>query len=420
MTTLEATQLARLRSLLKFLQNESQNGFYKEKLAGIKPDEIRTMLDFVKLPFTSKAELVAEQTNHPPFGRNLSYPVSEYIKLHQTSGTTGYPLRVADTAVSWEWWAECWLKVYEAARLTKHDRIFFAFSFGLFIGFWAAYEGANRLGALTLPGGGMDSEQRLAQILELQASVICCTPSYALHLAEVAAQKGYDIKNSSVRALILAGEAGGSIVTTRQYLETAWGAKCYDHAGATEVGAWGYSCAAQAGLHVNEDEFLIEILKPGENTPADPNTPGELVITNLGRWGYPVIRYRTADMVQLASQPCSCGDSNRFFAGGILGRADSMVTIRGVNVYPSSIEAIIREVLPGAEYRIVLSQQHNLDELEIQVELEQAATEIVEKLTNLFRQRLALRVTVKPVEFESLPRFQLKARRIEDNRPQKI
>lgn len=416
MTNLEAEQLARVRSLIKFLQNESQNGFYKEKLAGLNPDEIRTRADFSRLPFTSKAELVAEQSNFPPFGRNLSYPLTEYVKLHQTSGTTGHPLRVPDTAISWEWWANCWLKVYEAAQVSKQDRIFFAFSFGPFIGFWAAYEAASRLEALTLPGGGMDTEQRLAAILDLGATVICCTPSYALHLLEVAEQKGYNLPESAVRTLVLAGEPGGNIPATRQRIEQGWGAKCFDHAGATEVGAWGYSCVVQSGLHINEKEFLAEIVEPGKNTPVADGEPGELVITNLGRWGYPVIRYRTGDSVKVATQACSCGDTAPLLEGGVIGRVDSMVTVRGVNIYPSSVEAIVRELLPAAEYRIIFYRENNLDQMEIQLELAENQQEFREKLANLFKQRLALRVPVTPVALNTLPRFQLKARRVEDRR----
>jgi phenylacetate-CoA ligase len=408
-------QLERLRALVAFLQNESRNAFYQEKLSGVDPAAIRTLADLGTLPFTLKSELVAEQNNFPPFGRNLSYDLSRYTKLHQTSGTTGRPLRVPDTAESWNWWADCWTTVYRSAGINADDRIFFAFSFGPFIGFWAAYEGASRLGALALPGGGLDTEQRLSSIIELGATVLCCTPSYALYLAEVAGQKGFDIANSAVRVLVLAGEPGANIPATRQRIETAWNAKVHDHAGATEVGAWGYGSADGTGLHVNEDDFIAEVLEPGTNTPVPSGESGELVITNLGRWGYPVIRYRTGDMVQVGLSP-DPANSHKFLLGGVIGRADNMVTVRGINIYPSSVEAIVREVLPTAEFRLIFFRENNLDELQVLVELDDGDHETLSQLESLFRQRLALRVPVAPVAPGSLPRFQLKARRIEDRR----
>ncbi len=414
---LEAAQMARLRALVEFLQRDSQNAFYQEKLSGIDPARLRAVGNLNMLPFTLKSELVSEQTNYPPYGRNLSYPETAYTKLHQTSGTTGRPLRVLDTRESWEWWGKCWVKIFEAAGVSRADRIFLAFSFGPFIGFWAAHEGAAQLGALAIPGGGMDTEQRLAAIFELEATVICCTPSYSLYLAEVAAQQGIDLTSSPVRALILTGEPGASLPAVRQRIEQAWGAKCYDHAGASEVGAYAFSCSQQTGLHLNESEFISEVLQPGTSQPVGPGENGELVITNLGRWGYPIIRYRTGDVVQLAQTPCACGSLYKLLKGGMIGRIDNMITVRGVNVYPSSVEAIIREIVPVGEFRMIFSRQQNLDELEIEVELEETErASRLESLANLFRQRLALRVPVSAVNPGSLPRFQLKARRIEDRR----
>lgn len=416
MDDLEQYQLERLRALLTFLKSESQNRFYQEKLAEIYPANLRTLDDLARLPFTLKAELVGEQKNYPPYGRNLSYPLGQYTKFHQTSGTTGRPLKILDTAESWDWWARCWLEVYQAAGITGEDRVFFAFSFGPFIGFWAAYAGAEKLGALAIPGGGLDTEQRLATIFETEATVVCCTPSYALHMAEVAGQKGIDLTKSSVRALIEAGEPGASIPSIRNRIEQAWGAKVHDHSGATEIGAYGYSCEAQRGLHINEQEFIIEVLDRDTGQPVPAGQPGELIITNLGRWGYPVIRYRTGDVVRLATTPCSCGRTSKLLEGGVIGRTDNMIIVRGINIYPSSVEAIIREVIPTDEFRLIFSRVANMDELEIEVELAQNALEKLDTLRDLLRQRLALRVPVRAVEPGSFQRFQLKARRIIDRR----
>jgi len=414
---IERQQLERLRALLSFLKNDSSNEFYQAKLSQIEPTQIQSMADLAKIPFTLKSELVAEQNNYPPYGRNLSYPVSNYVKLHQTSGTTGHPLKVLDTPQSWDWWAQCWTRVYQGAGVTSADRIFMAFSFGPFIGFWAAYEGARQLGALAIPGGGMDSEQRIAAILENQATVLCCTPSYALHLAEVAAHKNINLAASSVRVLVLAGEPGASIPAVRQRIEQAWGATCHDHAGATEVGAYGYSCQYQNGLHINEAEFIVEILDPATGLPATPGQPGEMVITNLGRWGYPVIRYRTSDIVKQAKAACPCGRGFKLLEGGVIGRTDSMIIVRGINIFPSSVEAIIREVVEVNEFRLTFYREQDMDEMAIEVELEDQDSHKIGHLTALFRQRLALRIPVQAVAPGTLPRFQLKAKRVIDNRP---
>ncbi len=414
---IEARQLEKLRALLHFLQIDSQNEFYREKLKNIQPDEIQSLADLTKLPFTLKSELVSEQNNFPPYGRNLSYPPNHFVKIHQTSGTTGRPLKVLDTDESWDWWARCWQEVYRGAGVTRDDRVFVAFSFGPFIGFWAAYEGVRKLGALVIPGGGMETEQRLAAILENKATVLCCTPSYALHLAEVARNIGIDLPKSGVRVTIHGGEPGASIPAVRQRIEQAWGAKCYDHAGASEVGAWGFACAQQNGLHVIEDEFIAEVLDQDSGKQVAPGKSGELVITNLGRWGYPVIRYRTGDVVKTSLRNCDCGRSYQLLEGGVIGRVDNMVIVRGINIYPSSVDAVVREVIESNEYRMIFYREHDMDELEIQVELAPNENDKLEQLKTLFRQRLTLRIPVTAVEVGSLPRFQLKARRIVDKRP---
>jgi len=233
---IEEHQLARLQLGLRRIL--PHNRFYEKKLFADRGSIIlESLKDVSRLPFTTKQELVADQELHPLFGSNLTYPLSEYIRLHQTSGTTGQPLKVLDTQESWDWWADCWTSVYQAAGVTRDDIVFLAFGFGPFIGFWSAYEGAKRLGALTVPGGGMDSLQRLHAIEEIGATVLVCTPSYALHLAEVAQEHALDMQSSSVRVTIHAGEPGASIPATRERIESAWSARAYDHAGMTEMGA---------------------------------------------------------------------------------------------------------------------------------------------------------------------------------------
>jgi phenylacetate-CoA ligase len=388
------------------------NRFYRQKFADFSP-AIHQLEDLARLPFTYKSELVADQEAHPLYGTNLTYPLAEYVRLHQTSGTTGKPLKILDTQESWDWWAECWTSVYRAAGVGRDDIVFLAFSFGPFIGFWSAYEGAKRLGALTVPGGGMDSLQRLRAILEVGATVLVCTPSYALRLAEVAQEHGLDIRESSVRVTIHAGEPGASIPATRQRIEQAWGARTFDHAGMTEMGAYGFMCAQQSGIHVNEEEFLAEILDTQSGQPVREGEVGELVLTNLGRWGSPAIRYRTGDLVRHGGYSCPCGRAFLHLPGGIIGRADDMLIVRGVNIYPSALANVLHRFPQVAEYRIIVTRQGEMDEIALQVE---CPPEIAAMLQDELHVALSLRFPVEVVPPGTLPRFELKAKRVEDLR----
>jgi phenylacetate-CoA ligase len=413
---LERRQLGRLRELLATLL--AQNPFYGPRLraAGIaRPEDVGSLADLPRLPFTRKHELAADQEAHPPYGSNLSYPVGTFTRLHQTSGTTGRPLRLLDTPASWDWWLRCWGHVYRGAGVGPDDRIFCAFSFGPFIGFWTAFEAGQQLGALTIAGGGQTSEQRLQIIRDNEATVLVCTPTYALRLAEVAREGGLDVSGSSIRATIHAGEPGASIPSTKQRIEELWGAKCYDHAGATEVGAFGFECQAQSGgIHVNEGEFIVEVLDPDTQQPSDD---GELVITNLGRHGNPVLRYRTGDHVKLQAGECPCGRTFRRFEGGLLGRVDDMLTVRGVNVFPSAIENLVRRHPAVDEFAVDVYQERSMDEMELQVEVSGAAPEAVcEAVAREVWVALGFRPRVRLVPAGSLPRFELKARRVRDRR----
>ena len=411
-TLIEAHQLARLQQgLMRLL---SSNRFYQQKLLADRDSlTLENLADLSLLPFTTKQELVADQIAHPLYGSNLTYPLRDYIRLHQTSGTTGRPLKILDTQESWEWWADCWASVYRAAGVSADDSVFLAFGFGPFIGFWSAYEGAKRLGALTIPGGGMDSLQRLRAIQEMGATVLVCTPSYALRLAEVAREHGMDMRDSTVRVTIHAGEPGGSIPATRERIERAWGASTYDHAGMTEMGAYGFACSEQQGIHVNEGEFIAEILDPRSGQPVEEGQTGELVLTNLGRWGSPAIRYRTGDLVRHGGYSCSCGRTYLSLTGGVLGRADDMLIVRGVNVYPSALADVLHRFPQVAEYRVIVIKEGDMDEIMLQVECPPEITSGIQEELHI---ALSLRIPIEAVEPDSLPRFELKAKRVEDRR----
>ena len=406
-------QLQRFNAMLGELL--PSNRFYRAKLGSTLA--LRTLDDLVDLPLTSKSELVLDHAEHPPFGSDLTYPLARYSKLHQTSGTMGRPMRWLDTPESWEWWSDCWSYVYRGAGVGPGDRVYFAFSFGPFIGFWAAYEAAPRVGALTIPGGGLSTEQRLQQLLATGATVLCCTPTYALRLAEVAAASRVDLAASEVRITIHAGEPGASIPATRALIEAAFGARCYDHPGMTELGASGFTCQHHAGVHLIESEFIAEVLDPTTGRPAASGARGELVMTNLGRVGSPVIRYRTGDLVEPTLAPCACGRTFVRLRGGIVGRVDDMLVVRGINIYPSSIEAIVRGFPEIAEFRIEVFERHSMSDLRVVVERTpglsaEAGAALAERLSDELHRQLALRVDCTCVEPDALPRFELKARRV--------
>jgi phenylacetate-CoA ligase len=407
-------QCQQLRALLREIV--PGNRFYAQRLAaaGITPEVIRTPADLSRIPFTTKAELIADQEAHPPYGQVLTYLLARYVRLCQTSGTTSQPLRWLDTQESWSWLLGCWETIYRMVGVRSGDRLFFAFSFGPFLGFWTAFDAASRLGFLCLPGGGMSSAARLRFMLDNHATVVLCTPTYALRLAEVAGQQGIDLKGGSVRLLIVAGEPGGSIPATRARIESAWGARLFDHCGLTEVGPVGVECTENpTGLHVIETDYMAEVIDPVTRQPVPPGVLGELVLTNLGRWGSPALRYRTGDLVKVDPQPCPCGSPFVRLQGGILGRTDDMIHVRGNNLYPSALEAVIHRFPEVAEYSVELDQSETLTVLRIELEptSDSLATGLAEQVGRAIREELLFRAEVKTVAPGSLPRYEMKARR---------
>ncbi len=372
-----------------------------------------------RIPFTCKAELVQDQAEHPPYGSNLTYPIERYTRCHGTSGTSGHPLRWLDTPESWSWMLDNWARVYAAAGVTRGDRVFFAFSFGPFLGFWTAFESALRLGCLCLPGGGMSSVARLRSVLEQEATALCCTPSYALHLGDVARDQGISLEGSRVRRILVAGEPGGSVPAVRAAIESRWpGARVFDHHGMTEVGPVSYECPVEPGLlHVLDESYLAEVISPANSAPVSPGDIGELVLTTLGRLGSPLIRYRTGDLVRARGRvaACRCGSRDLALEGGVLGRTDDMVVVRGVNVFPSAVEEVVRETGGVAEFQAEVAREGALLTLRLAVETEAGKgvdpARVAADLEDAFQARLALRVPVRVVPPGTLPRFEMKARR---------
>ena len=416
--TLVRHQAKRLNELLKFVKEN--NAFYSKKFSRVKVDlnELNLPQDLSTLPFTTKNELIVDQESTPPWGTALSEPLDQFTRYSQTSSTTGRPLKWLDTSESWQWMLDCWKAVYRAARVNSEDRIFFPFSFGPFLGFWTAFEAGIQIGAHCIPAGGMTSQTRLTLIKNIRPTVICCTPTYALRLLEVARQDP-DIQHldvtKSVQALIVAGEPGGSISSTRARIEEGWNARVIDHHGMTEVGPISFECWENPGnIHLNECEFICEILDPKTLKPVSEDAQGELVITNLGRKASPLIRYRSGDLVVASAQPCPCGRTLTLLKGGIRSRIDDMVYVNGVNIYPAAVETVLRAIDEIVEYRATVRTRGTLRVLSVEIELNKS-TENAEKVAQRtkvdFQNSLGLKVPVTIVPAGALPRYEMKARR---------
>jgi phenylacetate-CoA ligase len=407
-----AHQLGQLRRLLAAILPE--NAFYRNKLASIDP-AIASLEDFSdRFPFTTKQELADDQRTHPPFGSNLTFPLTSYTRYHQTSGTTSAPLRWLDTPGSWQGMVESWREIYQAAGVRVEDRVYFAFSFGPFIGFWLAFDAAQQLGCLCIPGGGLSTPGRLRAMAENRATVLCCTPSYAAHLAESAARDKLDLKASAVRLIIVAGEPGGSVPATRRRLEELWPmARIFDHHGMTETGPVSHECPAQPGtLHILERAYLAEVVD-ADGKAARAGEVGELVLTVLGRTGSPLLRYRTGDLAR-AGGACACGWPGTALPGGLLGRTDEMVIVRGVNVYPTAVEDVLRGFAEIAEYQVEVDRSRDLMELSLRIEPMTGCAEaeaLAGRVQHALHGAFNLRVPVALAPAGSLPRFEMKAKR---------
>ncbi|WP_394796928.1 phenylacetate--CoA ligase family protein [Armatimonas sp.] len=414
---LEAEQLAQLNILIAALM--PSNAFYAPKLDAVGLGQgVGSLVEFfARMPLTTKQQIVDDQREHGPYGTNLTYPLERYTRFCQTSGTSGFTLRWLDTTESWEWMVENWVEVFRAAEVAARDRLFYAFSFGPFLGFWTAFAAGERLGCLCLPGGGMSSAARLKTILDNRVTTLCCTPTYAIRLGEVALEEGIELATSAVRRIIVAGEPGAGIPATRARIEQLWpGARLWDHHGMTETGPVSFECPVRPGvLHVLESRFIAEVLDPENLHTTPPGGRGELVLTNLGRTGSPLLRYRTGDLVLRGDDTvCACGRSDLALEGGILGRTDDMVVVRGVNLYPSAIEAVVRRFQDVAEYRVTLTTVNALREALLELEpLPTCSDSEALRLAveSALRATFHLRLPTSVVGCGTLPRSEMKAQR---------
>ena len=405
---LSAYQLSRINQL--FANILPENSFYRRHCEKTKLP-LGSLEELTTLPFTFKDQL-SDPKSVGNFAANLTYDRSKYCRFHRTSGTQGKPLVVLDTTDDWTWWIDTWQYVLDSAEIGPSDTLLMAFSFGPFIGFWSAFDAAVARGALCIPSGGLSTLSRIELIQSTGSNVLFCTPSYALHLAEVAHDNQIEVADTSIQKIVVAGEPGGSIPEIKNQIETLWNAKVIDHVGASEVGPWGFADPNSKGLYVNECEFIAEFLSIEHGGPAGEGELSELVLTNLGRYGSPIIRYRTGDLVRPTwndEQECQFV----LLIGGVLGRTDDMMIVRGVNIFPSSIEQILRSFPEIIEYRMTAFKESQMDQLIIEIEdrLEQP-----QRVVNEMQVRLGLRVDVSCVPIGSLPRFDLKGKRFIDKR----
>ena len=422
---LEALQVRKLRNLVAWADANVPWHAKRLRDAGVTSDSISSLEDLQRIPFMTRDEWMQGQIENPPYGNVLAQPPERAIRYHMTSGTTGKtPIRVLDSMKDWEWIAEMWCYGLWGFGVCPADTMFVAFGYATFIGFWGLHYAGEKIGCLVLPGGAAPTEARVRQIVEMGATVVASTPTYALRMAQEAKALGLDLASSPVERLILSGEPAGSIPATKKLIEEQWGAKAGDTAGMTELGTiMMFECEQQpGGAHIIEDHYIEEVIDPDTDQPVPYGEQGERVVTSFGRGFVPVIRYRTRDFVlRVPGSSCSCGRTFDIYDGGIRGRVDDMKLVRGTNVYPRAVESIIREHAEIDEFQIHLYTEEGIrDEIEVLVEIPDADVDADRVIRDLGKQLAeaheGLRFGVKQVDLETLPRFELKAKRVQDDR----
>ncbi|WP_030621508.1 phenylacetate--CoA ligase family protein [Streptomyces fulvoviolaceus] len=424
---LRALQLTKLRRLVDWANARSP--FYKASFAkaGFRPEQLRTWSDIDRIPFLTREQWMASQESTPPFGELPVAGADAAIRLHTTSGTSGRtPLRALDTRRDWKWTSEMWCYGLWGMGVRSTDIAYVAFGYGSFIGFWGLHNGLEKIGTLTIPGGAQTTAARVKQIIDFGCTVVASTPTYALRLAEEAEKLGYDLKNSPVRTVVLSGEPAGSIPETKALIEAQWGAKTYDTAGMTEISTvFMFEPEEQpGGCHIIEDHFIEQVIDAETGSELPYGEAGERVCTSFGRSIIPLIRYRTADLVvKVPSTFASNGRTWDLYQGGIIGRVDDMKLVRGTNVYPRAVEGIVRTFPVIDEFQLRITREGIRDEITLVVDPSPTVTDadwgvleaaLVKELADTHE---GLRFLIERAEPGSLPRFELKAKRLTDLRP---
>jgi len=418
-------QLEKFKRIFSWAYERSKfhRGLYEK--AGIKPADIRSFDDIRRIPTVEKSMMRGIQRKDPfPYGDALCVPLEEVSEFRQTSGTTGQPVYQADTWQDWEWWAECWAYILWAQGYRPKDRVFLPFGYNVFVAFWAGHYAAEKIGAEVVPGGVLDTQARILKIQELRCTAMMATPTYVLGMADTAKTKmGIDPRSLAIRKITCAGEPGASIPTTKKRMEDAWGAKVYDHAGATEIGAWCFECEAQSGgLHVNEAFFLVEIqdTETGEYI-EEPGRRGKMIITALDRQAQPCVRFDSKDIIEWAPEPCPCGRTSRLIKGGVVGRSDDITKVKGVLLAPSAIEEVVRGLDGLAdEFEVIVDKEGDIDRITLKIEIlkgrEGERKRIEAQLKDQLRLKTNLGYNLEFHDYGTLPRYDVKAKRFKDLR----
>ena len=397
--SLEKLQLKKFKRIAKWAYDNSK--FHKALYddAGLKPEDIRSMEDVNRVPKVEKSMMRTIQRKDPfPYGDALCVPLDEVTEFRQTSGTTGNPIYQPDTWRDWEWWSECWSTLLWAQGYRPHDRVFIPFGYNIFVAFWAGHYACEKIGCETVPGGVLDTKARILKIEELKPTAMMATPTYVLGMADTARDKmGIDPTGLGIKRITCAGEPGALIPATKKRMQEAWNAKVFDHAGATEIGAWGFECEAQPGaLHINEAMFLtqVEDIETGRLI-TEPGRRGKLVITALDRIAQPCVRFDSKDIVEFSDGLCECGRTYRLVKGGVIGRADDITKVKGVLLAPSAIEDVVRSI-PGFsdEYEVVVEKKGDVDHISLKVELTEEAASMAAELKAKLQTELRLKTNL--------------------------
>ena len=394
--------------------------FYREKMqrAGVHPDDIRSIEDLHKLPFSYKQDL----RDTYPYGL-FAVPLKEVVRLHASSGTTGKQIVVGYTRKDLEIWSDCCARALCAAGCTDEDIVHVSYGYGLFTGGLGADGGATRLGATTVPVSSGNTQRQITILRDFGSTILCCTPSYALHIAQTLYDSGYTKEDISLKAGLFGAEPWTEEM--RRQLEGMLGIKAYDIYGLTEVigPGVGFECEEQTGMHINEDHFIVEVIDPDTGEVLPEGTQGELVFTCITKEAFPILRYRTRDIGTITRAPCACGRTLVKMTKP-RGRTDDMLIIRGVNVFPSQIETVLLQQGYTANYQIVVDRADHFDSLEVQVEISESVfsdtvrglAERTKELSTALKNLLGINAKVKLLEPNTIPRSEGKAVRVIDKR----
>lgn len=421
---LQALQFKKFKRVVEWGYQNSRlyRRLYDE--AGFHPEDLKTYKDISKVPTLQKEDYRLAQAKEPyPYGDSLCVPLRKVTEYHQTSGTTGQPVYQPDTWQDWEWWSECWSYILWAQGFRNTDRVFIPFGYNVFVAYWAGHYACEKVGCEVVPGGILNTEERVLKMKDLRATALMATPTYVLSMAETCRNKLHlePGKDLSIQRILCAGEPGASVPATKKRMEEAWNAKAFDHVGATEIGGWSFECSAQKGLHVNEAFFLVELVDIDTGEPIEEQGKiGKIVITAFDREAQPCIRFDSKD-VSMWGEPCECGRTFRLLSGGIHGRVDHITKVKGVLFSPVAVEEVVRSMPQlGDEYELIVSKKGDTDLLTLKVELSPVASDtqedVLQELNRQLRLKTNLAYNIEFHPFGSLPRYEIKAKRFKDLR----